>query len=44
VEFAEGRIENPCTLADALEALYVAEACDLSRSENRPVALAEVRR
>jgi myo-inositol 2-dehydrogenase/D-chiro-inositol 1-dehydrogenase len=44
VEFAEGRIENPCTLTDALEALYVAEACDLSRAENRPVALAEVRR
>ena len=44
VDYAEGRIENPCTIADALEALYVAEACDLSRAENRPVTLAEVRR
>ncbi|GAA2049117.1 Gfo/Idh/MocA family oxidoreductase [Catenulispora yoronensis] len=44
VDFAEGRIDNPCTVGDALEALYVAEACDLSRAENRPVTLAEVRR
>jgi myo-inositol 2-dehydrogenase/D-chiro-inositol 1-dehydrogenase len=35
---------SPCTPADALEALYVAEACDLSRRESRPVAVAEVRR
>ncbi|NUP49885.1 MAG: Gfo/Idh/MocA family oxidoreductase [Catenulispora sp.] len=44
VDYAEGRAENPCTVADALEALYIAEACDLSRAENRPVTLAEVRR
>ncbi|WP_194899638.1 Gfo/Idh/MocA family protein [Catenulispora pinisilvae] len=44
VEFAEGRIENPCPVGDALEALYVAEACDISRAEDRPVKLAEVRR
>ena len=44
VEFAKGGIENPCPVGDALEALYVAEACDLSRAENRPVTIAEVRR
>jgi myo-inositol 2-dehydrogenase/D-chiro-inositol 1-dehydrogenase len=44
VEFAQGRIENPCPVNDALEALYVAEACDVSRAENRPVTIAEVRR
>ncbi|MFL6112571.1 MAG: Gfo/Idh/MocA family oxidoreductase [Catenulispora sp.] len=44
VEFADGRAENPCTVGDALEALYIAEACDLSRAENRPVDIAEVRR
>ncbi|MBS2539526.1 Gfo/Idh/MocA family oxidoreductase [Catenulispora sp. NF23] len=44
VEFAAGRIENPCPVGDALEALYVAEACDISRAEDRPVKLAEVRR
>jgi len=44
VQFAQGRIENPCPVGEALEALYVAEACDVSRAENRPVAIAEVRR
>jgi len=44
VEFAEGRIDSPCTVGDALEALYVAEACDLSRAQNRPVTIEEVRR
>jgi myo-inositol 2-dehydrogenase/D-chiro-inositol 1-dehydrogenase len=44
VAFAQGRIENPCTVGDALEALYVAEACDLSRTQDRPVRIAEVRR
>jgi len=44
VAFAKGRIENPCPVGEALEALYVAEACDLSRAENRPVTIAEVRR
>jgi myo-inositol 2-dehydrogenase / D-chiro-inositol 1-dehydrogenase len=42
VEVAEGRRENPCTPEDALEALRVAVACDLSRAEHRPVQLAEV--
>ncbi|MFX0576894.1 Gfo/Idh/MocA family protein [Nocardia nepalensis] len=39
-----GELANPCTPADALEAFYIAEACELSRSENRPVGVAEVRR
>ncbi|WP_043631444.1 Gfo/Idh/MocA family protein [Nonomuraea candida] len=34
---------NPCTIEDALEALYVAEAADLSLREGRPVEVAEVR-
>ncbi len=41
---ASGELANPCTPADALEAFYIAEACELSRYENRPVAVAEVRR
>ncbi|ACU73349.1 Inositol 2-dehydrogenase [Catenulispora acidiphila DSM 44928] len=44
VQFAQGRIENPCPVGEALEALYVAEACDVSRAQNRPVTIAEVRR
>lgn len=44
VALAEGRAECPCTVGDALEALYVAEACDLSRAENRPIDITEVRR
>ncbi|WP_322748580.1 MULTISPECIES: Gfo/Idh/MocA family oxidoreductase [unclassified Frankia] len=32
-----------CTVADALEAFYIAEACELSRAERRPVAIDEVR-
>ncbi|WP_433602012.1 Gfo/Idh/MocA family protein [Nocardia sp. CA-135953] len=41
---ASGEFANPCTPADALEAFYIAEACELSRHENRPVAVAEIRR
>ncbi|MDR8410013.1 Gfo/Idh/MocA family oxidoreductase [Nonomuraea sp. 3-1Str] len=33
-----------CPIEDALEALYVAEAAELSRRERRPVEVAEVRR
>ncbi len=36
--------ESPCGALDALEAFYIAEACDVSRSEHRPVQLAEIRR
>jgi myo-inositol 2-dehydrogenase/D-chiro-inositol 1-dehydrogenase len=39
-----GEIASPCTVRDALEAFYVAEACELSRREHRPVRVAEVRR
>lgn len=38
-----GEIASPCTVRDALEAFYVAEACELSRREHRPVRLDEVR-
>ena len=34
---------SPCTVTDALEAVLVADAADLSRREHRPVRLAEVR-
>jgi myo-inositol 2-dehydrogenase/D-chiro-inositol 1-dehydrogenase len=41
---AEGNLASPCTATDALEAFYVAEACELSRREHRPVPLDEIRR
>jgi myo-inositol 2-dehydrogenase/D-chiro-inositol 1-dehydrogenase len=44
VAVAAGRIDSPCTVADALEAFYVAEACETSRRAHRPVPLAEIRR
>lgn len=44
LDVAAGRAESPCTVADALEALYVAEAAELSRTEGRPVEVAEVRK
>jgi myo-inositol 2-dehydrogenase/D-chiro-inositol 1-dehydrogenase len=43
-DVASGRAPSPCTVADALEAFYVAEACELSRREHRPVRVDEVRR
>ena len=42
VEVAAGRRESPCTAQDALEALRIAVACDVSRAERRPVGLEEV--
>src|SRR5262249_39118161 len=42
VEVAAGRAASPCTVQDALAAFRVAEACELSRRERRPVRLAEV--
>lgn len=33
---------SPCTVADALAAFVLAEACDVSRRERRPVQVAEV--
>jgi myo-inositol 2-dehydrogenase/D-chiro-inositol 1-dehydrogenase len=43
-EVAAGKAPSPCTPADALEAFYVAEACELSRRRNAPVTIEEVRR
>jgi myo-inositol 2-dehydrogenase/D-chiro-inositol 1-dehydrogenase len=42
-DVAEGLADSPCTGADALEALLVAEAAELSRRAGRPVRIAEVR-
>jgi len=42
-EMVAGRAEAACTVADALAAVLVAEACELSRHEHRPVTLEEVR-
>ena len=42
VEVAAGRRENPCPPVDALEAMRVAVACDVSRREHRPVRVEEV--
>jgi myo-inositol 2-dehydrogenase/D-chiro-inositol 1-dehydrogenase len=38
------RAPSPCTPRDALEAFYVAEACELSRHRGEPVLISEVRR
>lgn len=42
-EVVAGTRPSPCTIADALEAGWIAEACTLSLREHRPVTLAEVR-
>ncbi|MEU5089344.1 Gfo/Idh/MocA family oxidoreductase [Streptomyces sp. NPDC021356] len=42
-EVVAGRLPSPCTVADALEAGWIAEACTLSLREHRPVRVAEVR-
>ncbi|GAA2037911.1 Gfo/Idh/MocA family oxidoreductase [Terrabacter terrae] len=39
---ARGTLSSPCTVEDALQAFRVAEACELSRHENRPVSLDEI--
>lgn len=36
--------ESPCTMQDALEAFYIAEACEVSLARHRPVRVGEVRR
>jgi myo-inositol 2-dehydrogenase/D-chiro-inositol 1-dehydrogenase len=43
-EVVAGERTSPCTIADALEAEWVAEACTVSWREHRPVRLDEVRR
>lgn len=43
VEVAAGRLENPCTAADGVEALRLAEALTKSARERRVVPMSEVR-
>jgi myo-inositol 2-dehydrogenase / D-chiro-inositol 1-dehydrogenase len=42
VEVVLGHRANPCDGREALQALRIAEACEISRRERRPVALAEI--
>ena len=42
LEVVAGRSDSPCTVRDALEAFRIAEACELSRAEQRLVAMSEV--
>jgi myo-inositol 2-dehydrogenase / D-chiro-inositol 1-dehydrogenase len=42
LSLARGEAENPCTARDALEALRIAMAADLSLAEHRPVGITEV--
>ncbi|MEV4257960.1 Gfo/Idh/MocA family oxidoreductase [Spirillospora sp. NPDC049652] len=44
VDVAAGGAPSPCPPEESLEALYVAEACEISRRERRTVAIEEVRR
>ena len=43
-EMVAGTRESPCTVADAVEAGWIAEACTLSLHEHRPVKVSEVKR
>ncbi len=42
VRAVRGEVANPCSGREALNALLVAEACELSRRERRPVRLTEI--
>ncbi|MET7367559.1 Gfo/Idh/MocA family oxidoreductase [Streptomyces sp. NPDC005566] len=42
VRVVRGELANPCDGREALHALRIAEACELSRRERRPVAMAEL--
>jgi myo-inositol 2-dehydrogenase / D-chiro-inositol 1-dehydrogenase len=42
-EVVAGSRPSPCTVADALEAGWIADACTLSLRQHRPVTIAEVR-
>lgn len=42
-EVVAGTRPSPCTVADALEAGWIADACTLSLHEHRPVTIQEVR-
>jgi myo-inositol 2-dehydrogenase/D-chiro-inositol 1-dehydrogenase len=39
-----GARPSPCTVADAVEVGWIAEAADLSRRQHRPVRMDEVRK
>ena len=43
LEVVAGKRPSPCTVADGLEADWIAEACDRSQKEHRPVRIEEVR-
>jgi myo-inositol 2-dehydrogenase/D-chiro-inositol 1-dehydrogenase len=43
VDVARGLRPSPCTVRDALAAFRIAEACEQSRADRRPVALAEIK-
>lgn len=43
LDLAAGRTDSLCTVADGLEALYVAEAAESSRLRRRPVRVDEIR-
>lgn len=43
LDVAAGRVASPCTVGDALQAFRVAEACEVSRHEHRPVDLSEIK-
>ncbi|MFJ5153771.1 Gfo/Idh/MocA family oxidoreductase [Streptomyces sp. NPDC088353] len=42
VQVLHGERPNPCDGREALQALRIAEACEVSRREHRPVCLAEI--
>ncbi|MGW2513704.1 Gfo/Idh/MocA family protein [Streptomyces scopuliridis] len=42
LQVVSGELENPCDGREALHALRIAEACELSRRERRPVELSEI--
>ena len=44
IDVVAGRRANPCPPEEALEAFYLAEACELSLREGRVVGTDEVRR
>jgi myo-inositol 2-dehydrogenase/D-chiro-inositol 1-dehydrogenase len=44
LDVAQGRRTSPCDVRDALQALYIAEAADMSRRLRRPVGIEEVTR
>ncbi len=41
-DVAAGKIPSPCTVADALQAFRIAEACEMSRAGNRVVSMDEI--